>query len=92
MDAACLAGSRDVLDVLADAGAKYGPAQLALAAKMDHLAVAQWLVGKGVDVNAPGVMASCVRKSATKRYLVGEGGLPADDEDDEDYTSDPKYK
>lgn len=93
MDAACLAGSRDVLDVLAEAGAKYGPAQLALAAKMDHLAVAQWLVGKGVDVNAPGVMAACVRKSATKRYLVWEGGLPvASDDDEEDYTRDPKYK
>ena len=93
MDAACLAGSRDVLDVLADAGAKYGPAQLALAAKMDHLAVAQWLVGKGVDVNAPGVMAACVCKSATKRYLVREGGLPAHckcgcDDDDGDCTCD----
>ena len=76
MDAACLAGSRDVLDALDAAGAAYGPAQLAIAAAKDHIAVAQWLVGKGVDVNAPGVMQAAVCKSATKRYLVHEGGLP----------------
>ena len=75
MDAACLAGSRDVLDVLADAGAEYGPVQLAYAAQTDHLAVAQWLVGKGVDVNAPGVMEATVCLSDTQRYLVHEGGI-----------------
>ena len=75
MDAACLAGSRDVLDVLADAGAEYGPVQLTIAAAKDRLAVAQWLVGKGVDVNAPGVMHATVGKSDTYRYLLHEGGV-----------------
>jgi len=75
MDAACLAGSRDVLDVLADAGAEFGPAQLALAAAKDRLAVAQWLVGKGVDVNAPGVMDATTCRTATRCYLVHEGGV-----------------
>ena len=75
MDAACLAGSRDVLDVLADAKAEYGPAQLKLAASKDRLAVVQWLVGKGVDVNAPGVMDATVCKTDTQRYLVREGGI-----------------
>ncbi len=78
MDAACLAGSRDVLDVLADAGAEYGPAQLKIAAEKDRLAVAQWLIGKGVDVNAKGVMEATVCKSDTQRYLVHEGGILKD--------------
>ena len=75
MDAACLAGSRDVLDVLANAGAEYGPKQLIIAAAKDRLAVAQWLVGNGVDVNAPEVMHSTVAKSDTYRYLLHEGGV-----------------
>ena len=75
MDAACLAGSRDVLDVLGDAGAEYGPAQLIIAAQKNRLAVAQWLIGKGVDVNAPGVMEATVCKTDTQCYLVHEGGL-----------------
>ena len=82
MDTACLAGSRDVLDFLADAGAEYGSEQLKIAAAKDRLAVAQWLVGKGVDVNAPGVMDATVCKSDTQRYLVHEGGIckPCKDE------------
>ena len=75
MDVACLAGSRDVLDTLAKAGAEYGPAQLKIAAEKDRLAVAQWLVGMGVDVNAPGVMEATISKSDTQRYLVHEGGI-----------------
>ena len=75
MDVACLAGSRDVLDTLAKAGAEYGPAQLKIAAEKDRLAVAQWLVGMGVDVNAPGVMEATIWKSDTQRYLVHEGGI-----------------
>ena len=75
MDVACLAGSRDVLDTLAKAGAEYGPDQLKIAAAKDRLAVAQWLIGMGVDVNAPGVMESTVCKSDTQRYLVHEGGI-----------------
>ena len=75
MDVACLAGSRDVLDTLAKAGAEYGPAQLMIAAVKDRLAVAQWLIGMGVDVNAPGVMEATIWKSDTQRYLVHEGGI-----------------
>jgi len=75
MDVACLAGSRDVLDTLAKAGAEYGPAQLKIAAEKDRLAVAQWLIGMGVDVNAPGVMEATIWKSDTQRYLVHEGGI-----------------
>ena len=72
---ACLAGSRDVLDTLAKTGAEYGPAQLKIAAVKDRLAVAQWLIGMGVDVNAPGVMEATIWKSDTQRYLVHEGGI-----------------
>ena len=75
MDVACLAGSRDVLDTLAKAGAAFGPDQLKIAAAKNRLAVAQWLVGNGVDVNAPGVMEATVCKTDTQCYLVHEGGI-----------------
>ena len=75
MDVACLAGSRDVLDTLAKAGAEYGPAQLKIAAAKNRLAVAQWLIGMGVDVNAPGVMEATVCKTDTQCYLVHQGGI-----------------
>lgn len=78
-DEACRCGSRDVLDALAEAGAVYGPAQLAVAAKNDRLAVAQWLVGHAVDVNGAGVMAAALPDSDTKAYLVGQGGLAPDE-------------
>ena len=68
-------GHNSFLKQLADAGAEYGPAQLTIAAAKDRLAVAQWLVGKGVDVNAPGVMEATLFKSDTQRYLVHEGGV-----------------
>lgn len=74
-DVACKAGSRDVLDMLADAGSVYGPEQLIIAARHERLAVAQWLVAKGVDVNAPGVMDSARTSSAVKNFLLHEGGL-----------------
>ena len=84
-DVACLAGSRDVLDVLAEAGAAYGPEHLVIAAKGNRLAVAQWLVGKGVDVNAPDVMKAAFdaalefgrrgEKWDTYDYLIHEGGV-----------------
>lgn len=76
MDVACISGSRDVLDALADAGAVYGPAQLALAADNDRLAVAEWLVLHGVDVNAEPVVAAVLCGSDTKNYLVHEGLVP----------------
>lgn len=75
MDVACLAGSRDVLDTLAKAGAAFGPDQLKIAAAKNRLAVAQWLVRNGVDVNAPGVMEATVCKTDTQCYLVHQGGI-----------------
>ena len=91
-DAACKAGSRDVLDALASAGSEYGPAQLIIAAENGRLAVAQWLVAKGVDVNAPGVMAAAknfndvnpdsknVAKNANPvlDFLLHQGGILTD--------------
>lgn len=72
---ACAAGSREVLDVLAEAGAPLDLAHcLRLAAANGHADVARWLVGRGADVNAPGVMAAA--KGAARAYLVGVGGVP----------------
>lgn len=68
-------GSRDVLDALAKAGATYSEKDLILAEEGDHLAVAQWLVAEGADVNAEGVMAKACPKTATGRYLIHEGGV-----------------
>jgi len=75
-DAACRAGSRNVLDALAGAGAEYGDKQLRIAAASDALAVAQWLVGRGADVNSPGVMDAVPAGSETERYLIRQGGTP----------------
>jgi len=68
-------GSRDVLDPLADAGARFSERELILAEEGDHLAVAQWLVAQGADVNAAGVMAKACPATATGRYLIGQGGV-----------------
>lgn len=68
-------GSRDVLDPLAEAGATYSEQDLILAEEGDHLAVAQWLVAQGADVNADGVMAKACPATATGRYLIHEGGV-----------------
>lgn len=92
LDAACKAGSRDVLDALASAGSEYGPEQLIIAAENGRLAVAQWLVAKGVDVNAPGVMAAAKKfndanpdsKDVAKKanpvleFLLHQGGILTD--------------
>ncbi len=75
IDVACAEGSRDVLDSLADVGAAYGPKQLALAAKNGRLAVAQWLVSKGVDVNAPGVMEAAKDSKPVRNFLLHQGGI-----------------
>lgn len=68
-------GSHDVLDSLAEAGATYSEKDLVLAEEGDHLAVAQWLVAQGADVNAEGVMAKACPATATGRYLIREGGV-----------------
>ena len=72
---ACEIGSVDVLDPLAAAGAGFGPRELAIAAAADKIGAAEWLVNHGVDVNGEGVMAATVCGTATKRYLIAEGGV-----------------
>ena len=68
-------GAHDVLEPLAKAGATYSEKDLILAEEGDHVAVAQWLVAQGADVNAEGVMAKACPKTATGRYLIHEGGV-----------------
>jgi hypothetical protein len=68
-------GARDVLEALAKAGAIYSEKDLILAEEGDHIAVAQWLVAQGADVNAPGVMAKACPAKATGRYLIHAGGV-----------------
>ena len=75
LDAACGAGSRDVLDLLAAADAVFGPEQLIVAAHSNRLAVAQWLVSKGVDVNAPGVVEASKDAPSVRDFLVRQGGV-----------------
>lgn len=70
-------GSRDVLESLALAGAIYSEKDLILAEEGNHLAIAQWLVTQGADVNAEGVMAKACPATATGRYLIHEGGVCA---------------
>ena len=77
---ACESNARDVLDVLAAAGAEYGTANLVEAAGADRVTIAQWLVEHGADVNAEGVMAAAFgnpedEDTATYKYLVREGGV-----------------
>lgn len=74
-DIAARVGSRDVLDALAAAGAEYGTKDLVLAEKADHVAIAQWLINQGLDVNAAGVMDDACPATRTGRYLISEGGL-----------------
>jgi len=74
-DAACESGSRDVLEALASADAVFGPQQLIIAARNNRLSVAQWLVSKGVDVNAPGVVEASERAPAVRAFLLRQGGV-----------------
>lgn len=79
VDIAAAAGARDVIETLAAAEAAVTDRALLLAAGNDRLAIAQWLVDRGLDVNAEGVMeAAAARKvaTATYTYLVSQGGLP----------------
>lgn len=75
IELAAKCGSRDVLEPLALAGAEYGPRTLILAQLGDHIAVAQWLIAQGVDVNAQGVMEAACPATATGLFLMREGGV-----------------
>lgn len=77
-DIAAKFGSRDVLDALAKAGAEYGTKDLLIAEREDHVAIAQWLVNQGQDVNAEGVMAAACPVTLTGRYLIAQGGVAQD--------------
>lgn len=63
------------MDPLAKGGASYSEADLILAEEGDHIAIAQWLVAQGVDVNADGVMSKACPETAVGRYLIHEGGV-----------------
>ena len=75
-DVACVSNAHMLLDTLAAAGAEYDERHLAAALGADCIGVAQWLVEKGLDVNADIVQrqaASVKPPSATYSYLVAEG-------------------
>lgn len=77
---ACRADVSMVLDVLFAAGAEFGTAHLVEAAGVNRIAIVQWLVEHGADVNADGVMAAAFgspEDEATEsyKYLVAEGGI-----------------
>lgn len=78
--AACRADVNMVLDVLFAAGAEFGTSHLVEAAGANRIAIVQWLVEHGADVNADGVMAAAFgspEDEATEsyKYLVAEGGI-----------------
>ena len=77
---ACRADVHMVLDALFAAGAEFNAAHLVEAAGSDRIAIAQWLVEHGADVNADGVMAAAFgtpedEDTVTYKYLVHEGGI-----------------
>ncbi len=80
-DAACAAKSMLVLDALIEGGAPVSAGAFVRAARSDELALVQWFVAHGVDVNAEGVMAAAAEARnagnlSTYNYLVGQGGMP----------------
>ena len=80
-DVACTSNAHMLLDTLVAAGAEYDERHLAAALSADCIGVAQWLVEKGLDVNAD-VMLSVsedptkMGKGATRAYLIAEGFKP----------------
>jgi hypothetical protein len=77
---ACRADVHMVLDPLFAAGAEFNASHLVEAAGSDRIAIAQWLVEHGADVNAEGVMAAAFgtpddEDTVTYKYLVHEGGI-----------------
>ena len=83
-DVACTSNAHMLLDTLADAGTEYDERHLAAALSADCIGVAQWLVEKGLDVNADVVrkVAVITGSNPTMNYLVSEGmkvSLPPSD-------------
>ena len=81
-DVACKSNAHMLLDTLVAAGAKYDEKHLAAALSADCVGVAQWLVEKGLDVNADVVRSvtedpAKMGKGATRAYLISEGFKPA---------------
>lgn len=76
----CRADVHMVLDALFVAGAEFNDSHLVEAAGSNRIAIAQWLVEHGADVNADGVMAAAFgtpddEDTETYKYLVHEGGI-----------------
>ena len=74
-------GKVDMLEVLAEAGAPLdsrsadGYLPIHWTVKNGNYDAMMFLINKGVDVNAPGVMEATVCKTDTQCYLVHEGGV-----------------
>ncbi len=82
-DVACTSNAHMLLDTLAAAGAEYGEKNLAAALSADCIGAAQWLVEKGLDVNADVVRnvredPTKMGKGATRAYLIAEGMKPCE--------------
>ena len=80
-DVACKSNAHMLLDALVAAGAEYDERHLAAALSADCIGVAQWLVEKGLDVNADVVRSvsedpTKMGKGATWAYLMAEGMKP----------------
>ena len=80
-DVACKSNAHMLLDTLVAAGAEYDERHLAAALSADCIGVAQWLVEKGLDVNADVVRSvgedpTKMGKGATRAYLMAEGMKP----------------
>ncbi len=77
---ACRADVHMVLSPLFAAGAEFNTSHLVEAAAANRIAIAQWLVEHGADVNAEGVMAAAFgspddEDTVTYKYLIREGGV-----------------
>ena len=76
----CRADMHMVLSPLFAVGAEFNTSHLVEAASANRIAIAQWLVEHGADVNADGVMAAAFgspdgEDTVTYKYLVREGGV-----------------
>ncbi len=74
-DVACKTNGHTLLDTLAEAGAKYDERHIAAALSANCVGVAQWLVEKGLDVNAAVVLELVpkIGNNTVLAYLASEG-------------------